>query len=116
MKEESLFNYNTLMLYVNGNNVLGERIKRMIVAEIPKDLAKMEAALHKEDWGFVGAMAHKIKPIIQMCGNKKLYDCVESIEKDGKQHLALHTMGSRLRNLKLQIALLLTEIEHHTQY
>ncbi len=116
MKEEALFDYNKLMSYVNGNNVLGERIKKIIVVEIPKDLAKMEAALHEQNWAFVGAIAHKIKPTIQMCCNKKLYDFVESIEKDGKQQLALHTLGSRWTDLKLQIEILLTQIERHNPY
>ncbi len=116
MAEEYLFNYNALLHYVNGNSALGERIKKMIVAEVPKDLAAMELAINNEDWFFVGAMAHKMKPTIQMCGNKKLYDVMQSIEMDGKQRVALHTLGSRWTDLKLQIEILLTQMEHHNQY
>ena len=111
METSKLFNYDNLLNYVRGNAVLAEKIQKLIIEELPKEMLKMEEALKNQDWEKVGAVAHKIKPNIQMCSNSFLYEFVLSLEKDGKSKNQTETIPARVAELKKNTEILLSEMK-----
>jgi HPt (histidine-containing phosphotransfer) domain-containing protein len=113
MENTKLFNYDTLLNYVRGNAVLAEKIQKLIIEELPKEMLRMEEALKNKEWEKLGSIAHKIKPNIQMCSSSSMYEFVLNLEKDGKNKNQIETIPARVAELKKNTEQLLSEMKEN---
>lgn len=98
-KEYEIMNYQFLLNYVGGSERLAQKILVKIEAEIPKDVLGMLEAVTAKDWTELGALAHKVKPNVQMLGNQDLYDSLVALEQDAKAERSLSTLAGRVTEL-----------------
>lgn len=59
----------------------------------PGQLEEMKSAYQDQDWTQMGALAHKIKPNIDLFGIKSIHDEIRLIENKGKSGDVDSTMG-----------------------
>ncbi len=99
-----------LLDYVGGSEKIKNRILDKIIAEIPVDTQVLISFQSSLDYNALGAVCHKIKPNIQMLGNKQMYDIIVQMEKDAKNLQNVESLSERVGLLIIDLNELLSEL------
>ncbi len=110
-ERKSLFNSDKLLMAMDDDKALADKVKNMMIEELPKDMARMEEALANKEWERVGAIAHYIKPNIRMCSTDEMYEDVYALEKDGKGQMNIESIPQRMDKLKKDIITLIQDMQ-----
>lgn len=96
---QEIMNYEFLLNYVGGSERLAQKILTKIEAEIPNDVINLLEAVTSRDWSAIGALAHKVKPNVQMLGNQGLYDSLVALEQDAKAEKSVDSFAGRVTGI-----------------
>ena len=87
-----------------GDDEFVQKMVNVFLETTQESLEQLLEAFEKGDFEKVSALAHKIKPSIDMMGIKDLQEPIRTIEKDGKES------GQELPNLVPKLDKILTTV------
>lgn len=109
-KQATMWNEQFLLEYVGGSEKIKGRILDKIISEVPVDAQVLIDFQSVKDYDLLCAVCHKMKPNIQMLGNKQMYNNIVKMEQDAKQRQNMETLPERVDVLITNLNELLAEL------
>lgn len=83
-QDGNLYNLATIESIGGGSREFMRDMMQLFIETMPKLAEDMVNALQAQDWGTVKAVAHQVKPTMELMGIDSLRDDVVTIEKNTK--------------------------------
>ncbi len=87
------------------------KMMRIMLDEIPGEIALMRKNLSEENWEGVRAIAHKMKSGIQLLGLEETMDLVKSVEIWAKEKTNLHLLPEKINTVVLSCESALRQLQ-----
>ncbi len=76
-----LYNLSTIYKLCENNEIIIQQLLRLTIESIPPDLEALSIAIEKEDWALTAAIAHKMKPVIDIMDVSSIHQAVRQLER-----------------------------------
>lgn len=84
VKSKALYSLSKLEEISRGNQEFVKKMVNMLVEEMPISLAALKEGLEHKDYDQVRAMAHKMKPSIQLMNMSRISKTIQTLEDNAK--------------------------------
>lgn len=76
-----LYNLSTIHSLCENNELLIQQLLLLTIESIPPDLEALTIAIDQKDWASTAAIAHKMKPVIDIMDVSCIYHTVRQLER-----------------------------------
>lgn len=88
-QDGNLYNLATIEAIGGGSREFMRDMMQLFIETMPRLADDMVSALEKQDWATVKAVAHQVKPTMELMGIESLREDVVTIEKNAKAQTEL---------------------------
>lgn len=117
-KQKEGFQYislKTLHDFSRGKNDFVIKMLKLLLEQTPPAVDGIELGINNQDWAEVRALAHKMKPNINLVGNQELDRMILKIEKDSDAKVNLESMPDLFASFKKLYDCAIKELEEALQ-
>lgn len=75
-----LYNLSTIHSLCENNELLIQQLLLLTIESIPPDLEALTIAIDNEDWASTAAIAHKMKPVIDIMDVSSIHHAIRELE------------------------------------
>ena len=83
----------------------------MLIAEIPDEMAKLEAATAASDWEEVFQISHKFKTTLSFIGNEDLINSNKTVELCSRQRIDVAEIPAMVAEIVEKIPFVMAELQ-----
>lgn len=102
----TMVNWQHFSALCSGDAEIMAEVTKMLIDEIPTELAALNTAVTKKKWGDVFDISHKLKTTVSFFGNAELNNIVKTMEFSARHNIDTHL----ILDLKQHCTVLLNNI------
>lgn len=108
------FNYiqlDYLETMTDGDSDMMQTMLDMLIAEIPEEIEKMNAALTIQDWQELFQISHKMKTTLSFIGNEQMIHTNKTLEHNARHETDLGTIPGFVKELTELSVMVVEELQ-----
>lgn len=114
-KNVALVNLDFIKKNTGNNPGFLKEMVQLFIANLPKDMNKLVEAKNNNDWQTVGAVAHKMKPNIDIIGVECLHETIRNIEKNARSESNLDEVAEEVSFMEEKVSQIQDELQEHLE-